>query len=122
MAPESAFEAFLRSIEDMTYDDLVADVAQLPVEIRERLADGPMQYRYDCGVCVAFGGRSFYGKGIGSADDVRWRVFGYHEVPKLGMKFQRELHNGPHANAMYERCLDTYRAAGWTGEAPPPNA
>lgn len=104
----------------MTVEDLQAAVDQLPDDIRARLAKGPIPRRWDCGVCVAFG-RPFW---VGEPDptDPRWIAWDYHEVPKLEMKRANQQWYGELANDTYERCIATYRAAGWTGEAEPANA
>lgn len=106
----------------MTEDDLKVAVAALPDDIREALARGPLPYRYDCGVCAAFGGEMFYGREDHDPTDTLFRAWGYHEVPKLWMKRRDQQHAGPFSNETYERTIATYRAAGWDGEAAPPNA
>lgn len=116
------YEKFLRAIESMTEDDMRAAVAQLPPEILVSLARGPLSYRYDCGVCASFGGETFYGRDDHDPEDPLDRAWGYHEVIKLKMKRRDQAHYGGLANETYERCIATYRAAGWTGEAPEPNA
>jgi hypothetical protein len=105
----------------MVAEDLAEAVAALPAEIRERLAGGPVKYRWGCGVCEAFG-RDWYISVVPDETDPMWRAWAYHEVPKLDMKVRRDLHYGEHANAIYCRCIETYRAAGWTGEAQGANA
>lgn len=110
----------------MTEEDLREAVERLPAARRERLAAGPLPYRWDCGVCKAYAdfiseldrGR----KPIVNVDDPEWRVFLYHEEPKSRMKRRDQLHYGPLANELYERGLATYRAAGWDGDAPEANA
>lgn len=121
MTPAADFKEFLETLAPMTPDDLQAAVDELPLVIRERLARGPLERRWSCGVCEAFGGAAFY-KGILDADDPVWRAWGYHEVPKAQMRHRDQLHHGPLANEIYERCIATYRAAGWTGDAPEANA
>lgn len=114
------FVAFLQAIEDMTEADLGDAVAACPAEVRDRLAAGPLRYRFDCGVCVAFG-VDFY-KGTADASSPAWRAFGYHEVPKLQMRRTDDRHYGELANETYRRAIATYRAAGWDGEAGEANA
>lgn len=114
------FRRLLEAVRDMTYEDLVAEVAKLPDDIRARLAEGPRQNQYSCAVCDAVGGPSFYRSGKDDPTDVVWRVYAWHEVPKLFMTNNRQLHWGELSDETYKRCVATYRAAGWTGEAPPP--
>jgi hypothetical protein len=111
----------LLAADSLTEDDLLEAVVELPNEIRDRLAEGPLPYRYDCGVCEAFG-KAFYKEGAVDLADPMWRVWIYHETPKARMKRVDQQHYGPLANECYERTLATYRAAGWPGEAPEPNA
>lgn len=94
---------------------LVALVAQLPDEIRAKLAAGPLPYRYDCGVCQAFGEDLWRNDDAVDTEDPKWVVWAYHEVPKLRMRVSAELHIGPLSDEGYERALATYRAAGWGG-------
>lgn len=115
------FVAFLQAISDMTEDDLAAALALCPPVVMDLLTRGPLAYRYACGVCEAFGGRAFHGH-TPDVSDPLWRAWGYHEVPKLHMRRADDRHYGRHANDTYERCIATYRAAGWDGEAAEPNA
>lgn len=116
-----------QALEAMTEDDLVEAVSQLPVVIRERLAQGPDPYRWTCGVCKAFGKpylaelRRQLAHPMDAAD-LMWRAFAYHEIPKAQMKRADQQHYGLLANEIYERCIATYRAAGWNGEAEEANA
>lgn len=120
-APEK-FQVFLDALrDDVDEDDLRTAMGRIPAHIRERLAEGPIRSRYACGVCQAFGA-AFYKSGVFDLTDPMWLVWGYHEAPKADMTRREQLHYGPLANETYERCLATYRAAGWTGEAPEPDA
>lgn len=110
----------LRRMRSATEAMLREKIAQLPSHIRERLAQGPKPYRYDCGICDAFG-RDFV-QGTVDISDPRWWVWAYHEVPKLDAKRHDDVHYGPLANRIYERTIATYRAAGWEGEAAEANA
>ena len=106
------------ALASMTEDDLREAVARLPEPIRVKLAEGPLAYRYDCGVCKAFGNEylSRLRRTIETAPDPRdptWRAFGYHEVPKKDMTRAEQQWYGPLAAEVYERTLATYRAAGW---------
>jgi hypothetical protein len=116
----------LREAASLSTGDLVRAMNEIPAAERERLAFGPMTYRYDCGICETF--RDLVqildrdGGGAVDLDDPRWIVYIYHETPKARMKRADQLHYGPLSNEGYERGLATYRAAGWTGDAPEPNA
>lgn len=116
-----AYRDALLAADDLTEDDLLAAVAELPNEIREKLAAGPVARRWSCGVCEAFG-KAFYATGDVDLTDPRWRVWIYHETPKARMKRVDQQHYGPLANESYGRTIATYRAAGWTGEAGEPDA
>lgn len=106
---------------DVTEEQLRAAVEQLSWHLRDALARGPLPYRYDCRVCESFGS-GFY-KGIEyDLSNPMHLVFGYHEAPKVNMTHRDHQHYGPHANATYTRCIATYRAAGWSGDAEEPNA
>lgn len=136
-------EEHLEALIPMTGEDLVRDIAAMremdqyqqgsrlivPKLKVEGLEQGPNQYRYSCGVCIAFAGLSFGINDKWYHDTASWdlesplyRVFCYHEVPRIWCRFKDEEHRGPRANEIYERCIETYRAAGWTGEAQEPNA
>lgn len=108
-----------RALADMTENDLREAVAQLPDEIRDKLAKGPLSYRYACGVCKAFGSAYLaeLKRNIETppdATDPKWRAFAYHEVPKKDMRVAEQQWSGPLAQEVYERTLATYRAAGWS--------
>lgn len=111
----------LLAAEALTEDDLRAAMLELPDEIRATLARGPIPRRWDCGICEAFG-KPFYCTGAVDLTDPRWIVWIYHEVPKAHMKRNDQLHYGHWANETYVRCIATYRAAGWSGDAEEPNA
>lgn len=117
-----AYQTALESVTDVTEEDLPLLIAELPAEIRDKLAAGPLPYRYDCGVCAAFG-KAFYSDAENHRpEDPAFRAWAYHEVAKLRMRFKDQEHYGPVANEHYERTIATYRAAGWRGEAQEPNA
>lgn len=125
MSTLSRFPDYMRALEEVawiTEDDLADLMPLLPHQIVVGLAEGPLPYRFDCGVCSAFG-RSFY-RNVAKhqPDDPTFRVWAYHEVAKLGMRTKNDEHYGPCANDHYERTIATYRAAGWTGEAQEANA
>lgn len=65
-----------------------------------------------CGVCEAFGPR-LYKNMKADLNDPLWVVFAWHEVPKIDMKIAEHQWSGPAAQEVYERTLQTYRAAGW---------
>ena len=111
-AAQIALRDFREALRPMTEVDLRADVAALPNDIRERLATGPHPRRWTCGVCQSFGDAAFY-RGTPDLDDPRWRVWGYHEVPKADMRRADQQWYGPLADDTYRRCIATYRAAGW---------
>lgn len=116
-----AYKDALLEADTLTEDDLREALVELPDEIREKLAAGPIARRWSCGVCEAFG-KAFYSVGDVDLTDPMWRVWIYHETPKARMKRADQQHYGPLANESYERTITTYRAAGWTGEAQEPNA
>lgn len=115
------FVAGLEDLRDVTEDELRAAVLACPPHVLERLAQGPLEGRYKCGICEAFG-RSWWLNRTPDRTDPMWIAWAYHEVPKLDMTHRRQLHHGPHSDHTYRRCIATYRAAGWTGEAEEPNA
>lgn len=115
-----AFTAALNEARNITHAEMCEAVALLPDDIRARLAIGPHRHRWTCSVCDAFGA-SFY-RGTIDLTDARWIVWIYHEVPKSDMRHRDQLHYGERANEIYRRCIATYRAAGWAGEAAEPNA
>lgn len=121
MRCEESYDDFLLAIGEMTEADLRAAMELIPADVRSSLSMGPVERRYGCAVCEAFG-KGFYSTGSHDSADPMWRVFGYHEQPKARMRFAREEHDGPLANEVYVRCLATYRAAGWVGEAEGANA
>lgn len=123
MELDTRFKAALDAARHVSEDLLILSVALLDPEIRERLRAGPVPARYRCGVCQAFGA-DFYTNAETEIDltDPRWLVWIYHEVPKAEMTHVDELHYGDLANETYVRAIATYRAAGWDGEASPPDA
>lgn len=121
MQPDNEFKQHLLAAQDMTYDDLLEAMYQIPSSIKEKLAEGPKSYRYACGVCIAFG-REFYENMDHTLDNPMFKVWIYHEIPKVHMRFRDQLHSGQFSNQTYIRCLETYRAAGWLGEFPEANA
>lgn len=96
-------------------------IADLPADVRDRLARGPHPWRWTCGVCEAFGA-AWYLHAPSDVTDPMYVVFAYHELPKIGMRHRSDEHYGELANDVYRRCIDIYRAAGWTGEAREPDA
>lgn len=122
--PETTrFREFLSDLRALDEAALDVAVSELPEAIRQRLSEGPNPRRWSCAVCEAFG-EHFYKQAHDDLDpeDPMWIVWGYHEVPKAEMRFADQLHYGPLANETYERCIATYRAAGWDGEAEEANA
>ncbi len=118
---QAAFKAGLEEMGDVGVEALEGALEQLPSSLVERLAEGPRPSRWVCGVCEAFG-RDWYSTVEPDLDDPKWVVWAFHEVPKADMNHRDQLHYGELANEIYRRCLATYRAAGWDGEAPEPNA
>lgn len=114
--PQSAFLLALDAMKGMTEAELQAAVALLPPDLRERLAAGPHPVRYTCAVCEAFG-RRYYSDVKPDLSDPMFIAWAYHEVPKADMKRRAQQWHGPLANEIYKRCIVTYRAAGWLGEA-----
>lgn len=96
-----------------TEADLAALMAELPAAVRDKLARGPLPYRYDCGVCDAFG-RAFWSEPKNHRpDDPAFRVWAYHEIAKLQMRRRDDEWYGPAAEDHYLRTIATYKAAGW---------
>jgi hypothetical protein len=115
-----SFKEALEEAEGLTPEDMADAVAQLPEADRARLAKGPKARRWDCGICDTFADLIRLLDGDQAAADLsdpRWVVYLYHEVPKARMERRSQLHYGALANEGYGRCLATYRAAGWDGEA-----
>lgn len=119
-ARHAAYKDALERLRPMTAGEVRGAVQNLPVEIREKLAKGPHPRRWTCAVCQAFDVPAT----VVEADqsDARWLVFGYHEMPKCDMRHRDDQHYGDLANEVYRRCIEIYRAAGWTGEATEANA
>jgi len=107
---------------DISLEDVVEAMSKISDEVRVKLASGPLPYRYDCGVCQAFGAPANSTVHFEDFDEPSMTVWIYHEVPKGKFRHRDENYYGPGANEIYERCLATYRAAGWTGEATDANA
>lgn len=107
--------------EHMTEGDMVAAVAELPDDLRAELARGPRMARFGCAVCDVLGVHKMTKEDDGRSDPV-YVVSAYHEVPKLHMQTADDQWYGEAANEVYRRCIQIYRAAGWTGEAQEPNA
>jgi hypothetical protein len=119
------FRAFLEAVRERVPDEraLGQFIPLLPPAVLAGLAAGPMPYRYDCRVCSASGGEPFWGTDDNlDPSDALCLVWGFHEVPKLDMARRNDQYYGALANETYRRCLATYRAAGWVGSAPEPNA
>lgn len=118
---QRAYKVVLEEARAITEDDMRAAVERLPAHIRSRLAEGPRQRRWSCGVCDAFGADWYTTTTFDLADPTSIAYL-YHEVPKADMKHRDQLHYGDFANEIYTRAIATYRAAGWTGDAEEPNA
>ncbi len=123
--PKRDWREDYRALSDMTEDDLREAVEALPEAIRLKLAEGPLPYRYDCGVCEAFGKEYLneLKRNIETAPDptdLKWRAFAYHEVPKKDMFRAEQQWSGPLAADTYKRTKATYRAAGYSPLASPP--
>lgn len=128
--------AHLEALESMTVEELAQHVEVMrgmdsfhqgdrlvvPKRIVEDLARGPNGHRWKCGVCLAFGEDWYKQEEVWDLDSPLYRVFCYHEVPRIHCRFKDQEYFGPRANEIYERCIETYRTAGWTGEAPEPDA
>lgn len=111
----------LIALREMTEEELREAVAQLPQETRDRLAQGPHPVRRACGVCNVLN-KGDYRIAWPNADDPAYRAFAYHEVPKSYADHDGDQYHGALANDIYERCIATYRAAGWKGVAAPADA
>lgn len=108
------FKQALEAARAIDAEALAAAIEQLPQPLQFALCKGPMPYRYDCRVCTTL--RELLGDAEPARlDDPIWVVWAYHEVPKALIEHRDEQWVGEHANAIYERCLATYRAAGWDG-------
>lgn len=106
----------------LTPDLLRKAMEDVPLSIKDKLKEGPLPRRYDCGICVAFNGE-FEGYGITiDTDDPLYRVWVYHEIPKKDFVHVDQNYDGKGANEIYSRCIATYRIAGWKGMADEPNA
>lgn len=115
------FKAALEDLRDVDEAELADAMARIDPAIRARLAEGPHPRRWTCGVCEAVGA-GWYRDRKPDRSDPLWIVWAYHEVPKADMNHSDQLHYGELANQTYRRCIATYRAAGWTGDAAEPNA
>lgn len=115
------FRDDLRPLEAVTEEQLAEAMQRIPDHIVMRLRQGPNPSRYTCGVCEAFG-KQWYKNTQANMDDPMWLVWAYHEFPKVHMQVRDDQFHGAAANMVYERCIATYRAAGWQGEAQPANA
>lgn len=121
MTPERKAE--LAPIAELTLEDLERAVAELPEGLRQALSCGPTRERYSCAVCRTFEGYIERWEHFDpEPDGPCWIVWNWHEVPKMHMTRAEDQWYGPLANAVYERCIQTYRAAGWTGVPEPANA
>lgn len=120
--PRSDYEKTLFAYENLTIGDVKKALEKIDPKIVGFLKEGPVNYRYDCAVCIAFGGASNKPPDISKLSDDEMVVWIYHELPKMSMKRGDQVFYGPFADQIYERCIETYKAAGWTGEPEPPNA
>lgn len=106
----------------LTPELVVEAMENLPIRIKDKLKKGPLPNRYSCGVCKAFDGM-FEGYDLTiDTDDPIYRVWVYHEVPKAEFRHADQNYFGAGANKIYNRCIETYQAAGWEGIAEPENA
>jgi hypothetical protein len=115
------FKAGLERVALVTEATLAETIALIPTETAALLARGPKPARYDCAVCDAFGYEWIKSTPC-DPEDPRWLIWAYHETPKLDACHNDDQFYGAIANRIYERTIATYRAAGWQGEAPEPNA
>lgn len=115
------FRDSLLVVEQATEEMLREQIALLPAGIATHLERGPTPRRYECAVCNAFG-RDWVKEVPCDPADPLWRVWAFHETPKLDARHKDDQHYGAIANRIYERTLATYRAAGWQGVATPPDA
>lgn len=120
--PRNDYEKILFAYEDLTIEDVKEALKKIDPKIVEFLKEGPVNYRYDCAVCIAFGGASNKAPDISKLSDDEMVVWIYHELPKMSMKRGDQVFYGPLADQIYERCIETYKAARWIGEPEPPNA
>jgi hypothetical protein len=112
------YKAELESMRHMEQIDMEQAVNCLPRHLIDKLAEGPLPSRYDCGVCKALDGKNI----IPDPSDPLYVAWIYHEIPKVDFRFADQNHYGKGADDIYRRCIQTYRAAGWTGEASEPNS
>jgi hypothetical protein len=108
--------------EHLTIEDVKEAVQHIRKEIREKLAEGPVPYRWDCAVCQAFGAKANTVVKYETFTKNELIVWIYHELPKANFRFRDQNFYGKGADDIYLRCIETYRAAGWEGEAEEPNA
>jgi hypothetical protein len=116
------YKDFLEAHKHLTIEDVNRAIPNIPTKTRNTLAQGPIPYRWDCNVCQAFG--------TGSNQIVKYETFSleelivwiYHEIPKVNFKWKDQNFYGQGADEIYKRCIETYRAAGWLGDAAEPNA
>lgn len=101
--------------ETVTPEILEEAFEALPEEIRAALAEGPKRYRYDCGVCMAFGKEWYESGECENLSDPRGIVFCWHEVPKLEMRKKDDQFYGEASREVFARCERLYRRAGWAG-------
>jgi hypothetical protein len=116
------FKHLLVEMRDVTVPEFVVMVEALPAPIRARLAEGPHPRRWTCGVCNAFGRERWPNGAAPLEDEPQWRVWAWHEVPKLFMLNPDSQFYGRYANENYRRCVVTYQAAGWPADPEEPNA
>jgi hypothetical protein len=107
-----------RAREKITLELLTEAMTKIPQRVREELAQGPLPHRYDCRICKAVLAHASHMErdanfGTIDLDDPLAIVWLYHEVPKLDVKERDEQWWGPPADAQHQRCVETYRLAGW---------
>jgi hypothetical protein len=111
-ARQRSFRDAMLSVVDWSLDDLQAAVDALPAHVRARLSQGPVARRWSCGICDAFSPTP------DDMSDPIWKVYAYHEVPKLYMRHRDEQWYGLLADEVWERCRAVYKAAGWSETEP----
>lgn len=117
-----AYRALLERVKDeITHERVVAAVAELEPELRAQLAEGPEPYRYDCAVCDVCMDpdtrkkRQEFDPDALDLNEPRNIIFLYHELPKLDARDTNQLHYGAPGVEINKRCIEIYRAAGWSG-------
>lgn len=94
----------------VTVEQMEAAVPLLPDALRASLAKGPLPGVH-CWICRAFDPDWWQNPDNYNPYDPRWVVFDYHDEP-----FRTADRNKYSTKkAVYERCMEVYRAVGWTG-------